>query len=466
MREAVDAMVGARRGFTEAAAGCGKTQLLGLLAADDRCGRQLLLTHTHAGVAAMKRRLNRLGVPPGKFLLDTIAGWCLRYGVAYPTISGLSRGDESAPDWPTVYPGAEAVVRSALGRRVLIQSYDGLLVDEYQDCIEPQHRVIQALADVLPCRAVGDPMQSVFGFDEPCVTGDEIAEAFELQPPLVYPWRWERDECNRALAGWLVSAREELRTNGRLTVGADAPVTWIPHADEQTWAEACRNAVAPRESTVAILQWPNQCITLARRLGGRWPIVEQFDDPDMLACSEVLAESDGPGAVREVFAFVSQRTTNMRTDLGRIVDAIASGRPTNRFRTHLDHLERLLRIAESPSPEAILAFVEGAVAEREWRLYRRECVNQFQMALRESSGQGLDCLPDAAAAARTRARHRGRRTHRRTIGTPLLVKGLEFDHAVVLWDPQHFSVKGLYVAITRASRSLTIVSRSRVLVPT
>lgn len=54
---------------------------------------------------------------------------------------------------------------------------------------------------------------------------------------------------------------------------------------------------------------------------------------------------------------------------------------------------------------------------------------------------------------------------RRTIGTPLLVKGLEFDHAAVLWDPEHFSVEGLYVAITRASKSLTIVSRSRDLVP-
>jgi DNA helicase IV len=47
----------------------------------------------------------------------------------------------------------------------------------------------------------------------------------------------------------------------------------------------------------------------------------------------------------------------------------------------------------------------------------------------------------------------------------LLVKGLEFDHAVLLWEPDHFSVQGLYVALTRASRSLTIVSSSRTLIP-
>ena len=64
-----------------------------------------------------------------------------------------------------------------------------------------------------------------------------------------------------------------------------------------------------------------------------------------------------------------------------------------------------------------------------------------------------------------RARHHGRQAHRRTIGTPLLVKGLEFDHAVLLWEPDHLSVEGLYVALTRASKSLTIVSRSRMLLP-
>jgi DNA helicase-2/ATP-dependent DNA helicase PcrA len=74
-------------------------------------------------------------------------------------------------------------------------------------------------------------------------------------------------------------------------------------------------------------------------------------------------------------------------------------------------------------------------------------------------------LPDAVAAARTRARHRGRQPHRRTIGTPLLVKGLEFDHAVLLCEPDHLSVEALYVALTRASKSLTIVSRSRTLIP-
>ena len=37
-------------------------------------------------------------VPHGKFHLDTIAGWCLRYGAAYPSISGFRPNAEGDPE--------------------------------------------------------------------------------------------------------------------------------------------------------------------------------------------------------------------------------------------------------------------------------------------------------------------------------------------------------------------------------
>lgn len=466
MADAVDAMLGVHRGFTVAAAGCGKTQLLGQVADDERSGRQLILTHTHAGVAALKKRLGDLGVPSSKFNLDTIAGWCLRWGAAYPAISGIAADAEADPDWPAAYPGAERVVRSELGRRVLAQSYDGVIVDEYQDCSRAQHAVVEAMALVLPCRGVGDPLQSVFGFrNDPVVSWQTVGSDFHMLPPLLHPWRWEREGHNGDLGRWLAGARTRLGDHGRLTIDPDAPVRWVEHKTEETWASVCRDAGAPGESTVAILKWPNQCIQLAKRLGGRWPVVERFDDPDLFCCAEDLANGDGPATVLALFKFLAERTTNLTRDIRRMVDAIAARRPLTRFSTHLDHLARLRQLAHAPSPKAALAVLDGVLGHSEWWTYRRECVYQLRAALRECIGGSLDDLPAAAAAARTRARHRGRRLHRRTIGTPLLVKGLEFDHAILLWEPQHLSVEGLYVAITRASKSLTIVSDSRVLVP-
>ena len=376
MTDAVEAMLGARRGFTVAAAGCGKTQLLGHFAADERSGRQLILTHTHAGVAAIKKRLDDLRVPSGKFHLDTIAGWCLRYGASYSGISGLPSDADVDPNWPATYPGAVAVVRSALGQRVLRQSYDGVIVDEYQDCSQAQHGVVEAIATVLPCRGVGDPLQSIFGFrdDDPSVTWTAIRDSFQVLRPLLHPWRWERNGHNRDLGCWLGEARKQLEQAGRLSIGRDAPVQWIPYESEDTWASACCNASdagGQHESTVAILKWPSQCVQLAQRLGGRWPVVEKFDDPELFKCAAALASGDGPGAVRTLFDFLAARMTHVGTDLRRIVDAIVEGRATTRFSTHLDHLARLRRLADAPSAKA--ALLRGSVLKLAFARQRCGC---------------------------------------------------------------------------------------------
>lgn len=470
---AVDAMLGSRRAFAVAAAGCGKTELLGQVVADQRSGRQLVLTHTHAGVAAIKKRLADMRVPHDKFHLDTIAGWCLRYGAAYPAISGFRAGAEADPDWASTYPGAEKVCRTALGKRVVSESYSGVLVDEYQDCSLKQHALVRSLAECVPCRGVGDPLQTIFGFrDDPVVPWDTIETDFQVvDGALTEPWRWRREGRNAALGEWLVAARTQLETTGRLAIANDAPVIWVQHDTTveapEAWATTCWNlGAAASETVVAILKWPDKCTDVAKRMGGRWPIVERFDDPDLLRLGIKLVDADGPTVVAEFVEFMSERLTGMGTALKTAVGAIKAGRGVSRITKNREHADRLSALAGVPTPANALVWLEGVLAQRsDWRLYRRECVLQLREALSHCSGDTFAELPHMIAAARTRARHRGRHTHRRTIGTPLLVKGLEFDHAVLLWEPDHLSVQGLYVALTRASKSLTIVSRSRTLIP-
>ena len=466
-------MLRSRRSFAVAAAGCGKTDLLARLVADQRSGRQLVLTHTHAGVAAIKKRLVDMHVPHAKFHLDTIAGWCLRYGAAYPSISGYLPGAEANPDWTATYPGAEQVCRTALGKKVIAESYSGVLVDEYQDCSLKQHALVSALAECIPCRGVGDPLQTIFGFrDDPVVPWTTIKSDFEVvDDALTEPWRWRREGHNAELGNWLVTARQQLEETGRLVIAEDAPITWVSHNNAieapSAWATACWNVNSQETETVAaILKWPNKCRELAKRIGGRWPIVERFDDPELLQLSVELVHADGPTVVAALVEFVSQRMTGMGTALRTAVDAIEAGRGVLRITKNREHADRLSTLANPPTPANALAWLSGVLANKDdWWLYRRECVFQLREALGHCTDETFAELPDMVAAARTRARHRGRHTHRRTIGTPLLVKGLEFDHAVLLWEPDHLSVQGLYVALTRASKSLTVVSRSRTLVP-
>jgi len=472
-KTAVQAMLASRRSFAVAAASCGKTELLGQLVADQRSGRQLVLTHTHAGISAIKKRLAKMHVPRDKFCVDTIAGWCLRYGAAYPAISGYRPGAEADPDWRAIYPGAENVCRTALGRRIISESYNGILVDEYQDCSLKQHALVRALAEYIPCRGVGDPLQTIFGFgDDPVVPWANVKSDFDvMDDALTEPWRWRRKGTNLALGEWLIAVRKQLTETGRLVIADDAPVTWVQHnaAAEapEAWAATCWSVNAPTNETVsAILKWPSQCKDLARRMGGRWPIVERFDDPDLLQLGVRLVSADGPVVVEALVKFVSERMTGVGTALKTAVDAIKAGRGISRIAKNRDHADRLSALANAPTPANALAWLEGVLAHKgDWWLYRRECVFQLREALRRCTSNTFVELPERVAAARTRARHLGRHTNHRTIGTPLLVKGLEFDHAVLLWEPAHLSVQGLYVALTRASKSLTIVSNSRTLIP-
>lgn len=464
--DAVASMLAARRGFTEAAAGCGKTQLLTSIVADERFGTQLLLTHTHAGVAALRKRLRHRGIAEKRFHLDTLAGWCLRWATAYPSISGVSAMREGAPDWKLVYMGARKVLGTTLGRRVLAASYDGVLIDEYQDCTPLQHQVVEAISDAISCRGVGDDMQAIFDFGpDGVIEWPVVKNFFAMQAPLEHPWRWQRDGCNSALGAWLKEARREIRTQGKLTVARDAPIQWVASRDLPLLARTCRSVVRSGETAVGIQKMTNRdCLPLAKCLGRGWPVIEAFDHNGLPKCAKELAAADGRLAVMLVMEFLKPRVTNAYTALRGMMQAVRDGKDTHRIRKNRDHLDRMEALASSATPEAALALAEGIIQQDGWWLYRPECVRQLLAALREISGGTLAELPEAVAAARARARHRGRLVPSRVLATPLLVKGLEFDHAVVM-NPEQMTAREIYVAITRGTKSLAVVSASRIIYP-
>lgn len=70
-----------------------------------------------------------------------------------------------------------------------------------------------------------------------------------------------------------------------------------------------------------------------------------------------------------------------------------------------------------------------------------------------------DTLTDAIWDVQNRIRHTGRSIGKRSIGSTLLVKGLEFEHVVII-HADNMSRKDWYVALTRATNSVTILSPS------
>jgi DNA helicase-2/ATP-dependent DNA helicase PcrA len=101
-----------------------------------------------------------------------------------------------------------------------------------------------------------------------------------------------------------------------------------------------------------------------------------------------------------------------------------------------------------------------------WKLFRGELWRDAERAATEVAAGRADSMMTAVANVRRRISVSGRRLPKRTVSTPLLLKGLEFDH-VVIPDASAFEresqaqAKLFYVAISRATRSLTIASPER-----
>jgi hypothetical protein len=127
-------------------------------------------------------------------------------------------------------------------------------------------------------------------------------------------------------------------------------------------------------------------------------------------------------------------------------------------------VQSLVGVAETLDLSAVLEAMAAVEAIPERVLFRREMWREMRRTVRAFAATDQPTLPGTAWHVRDGGRQRGRRVDGRTISRTVLVKGLEFDNVVVL-DADRHNVRSLYVALTRASLSLTVLSRDDLLTP-
>jgi hypothetical protein len=118
-----------------------------------------------------------------------------------------------------------------------------------------------------------------------------------------------------------------------------------------------------------------------------------------------------------------------------------------------------------PTSSTTADFLSALKAIDEVKVTRADLFSRVTGILRKHVLHPQLTLGQVAEKYHAEFRYKGRPSGRRKlIGTTLLVKGLEFDHAIVL-DADSLSRKELYVAMTRGAKSLTIISSCPVLRP-
>jgi hypothetical protein len=445
-----------------AAAGCGKTEEISKAVALSTSGRQLVLTHTHAGVRSLRNRFRAMGIPPRQYHVDTIAGWALGCAAAYPTLSGLSDLTPTGDAWRDVYRAALELVKKPFYRKVLQASYDGIFVDEYQDCVSSQHKFIMALADALPCRVLCDPLQGIFDFqkDDPIVKWQtDIKPNFIRLPDLTTPWRWTN--ANNQLGKFLSNLRQAL-IQGKPIELRGSPIQWLPCTPNNQRKTCFELAQANEKSVVAIHRWSQSAHKFASTLKGLYTSMEEIECKDLMMWSERIEQAQRLSRPLAVIDFAAMCMTKVSSELRSVREQFSKEKKPQikPNRKHLDIILALLEVVSRDDMSPVLESLQLISQINGTVLYRRELWYEMIRAIKAYQADGFDSLRDAAWATRDQARRFGRRTgDYRVVSRTLLVKGLEFDHVVVL-DADQLDLKNLYVAMTRGSKSLTVLSKS------
>ena len=461
--------------YVVAPAGFGKTYLIAAAVSRGAHGRQLVLTHTYAGVGALRSKMRELRVPNAAFQIDTIASWALRLARAYSATSGWAAERPTDSEWARLYAVCSALLDRDFIRRIVRASYGGLYVDEYQDCSIGQHELVLRLARDLPCRVLGDPLQAIFDFDGQRVDWErDVAAAFERAGTLEIPQRWVRAGTPE-IGAWLQRVRHSIETGQSISLDETVPngVT-IKRASStndltRVQGNTCRYFRCDSQSTAIAIhegshQGKQKCHTLAKNVAGIFSSIEEIEGRALFSIVQKLERATtNQGRLKTVVAFAAQCMTSVNASLSAATKRGERTEVRSNTRNPAVAVAANAYLAE-PSSATMLSLLLAVRALNAVEVVRADLLNRMTGVLRKHALNPSLLLREAAEKYHAEFRNRGRPVGRKLIGTTLLIKGLEFDHAIIL-DAESLSKRELYVALTRGSRSLTIVSSSPTLNP-
>jgi hypothetical protein len=453
----------------EMPAGTGKTHLLAasVLVAARRGQRSLILTHTNAGVDALRKRLKTFGVESIFIRIETITSWAFTLVRSYPSLAELTVPE--LPDWTdsSKYIDAAArVLNYQAVQRMHTVSFDFLFIDEYQDCNVRQHEFLNAINDAVSNTVIfGDRLQGIFGFGgETLVDWDgHVFPRYPLLPVEHKAHRWAT--VNPELGAWLLGLRAGMKHGESLDLSiVNIPgVTWVNSA-QSSLADIAFSFRDYSETVLILDKWSNDVARHASRLGGSYSVMEDIRGRFML---DELSKLPPDGSYDIAF-WLASFAKQCLVGLSGIDSAILWKLRQDQAVGHLRRegleavVEDLEKLRMHPSYAGAVGVARRLVVTPGLRVYRWEAWTDTLGAIEESIVSGSTPLTEFEKI-RDRLRRSGRRSHTRIASRTLLVKGLEYDHVVIADSTKLRDPRNLYVALTRARRSITVFGPSPIL---
>lgn len=440
-------------GAIVAPAGHGKTYTIGQTVKAHPEMSILVLTHTHAGIAALK---NQIGSRPIRQLrIETIASFALKIARAFPKHGGWNEAE--GVDMDAAHISANQAMHSRTILNVVCAPFDLMIVDEYQDCSLIQASIIDLMTSQVPTVVVGDPLQGIYDFgSQPSVNWSGTSTNLPYIDTLPIPHRWSK--TNPSLGEWLLSVRQNLLADK--SVIFNQSVMEVIQLDRKPAEGGLSGLIMDRVSTAIITPdsaVPHAIPRIARSYRGRARVAEAAAYPELHKAAQNYNASD---PVRNLLALIElaskSKTAVIEGPVRTLRDNLRDHGVASRRRSQ----EPIVLVAQSHlecgSAESAAGFLRAVIAHGTY-IYRPELTALMFRSLKMKSVHDELSLDECVEVVLEQRNHMKLPERQgAVVGSTLRLKGLEFDTVVVL-DPMSIpNAKHFYVAMTRATRRLIV----------
>lgn len=428
--------------------------------------RQLVLTHTHAGVASLKLKLVDAKIPSSLYELSTISAFAQRLAVSYTRSEHAARRAARNPEYFNwVISRAKELAECKFIADLVASSYGGVIVDEYQDCTIKQHDLIVEIARQLPLRALGDPLQGIFGFrDNPIVDFDTHLSGFSKYE-LSTPHRWI--ETNPILGNEIADLRRQLQSGPNIDFSRFTEIKYkhLSFADYQRCFIGLCHLLCKEGTTVVIVSdsmGRDARTNVARFFNGSCSIVEAIDDREFYEMAQLMDGLNKETAKRYFYSIASRVFFKAGVDEWISDKGVKTKKDIVKRRLSEPLSEAMALLGDAPTSENFCRCLQLLSKLPNVTVLNHE---KYFSLLSASHIANVECTTvlDSMVKERDMVRGVGRKIRQFAVGTTLLTKGLEFDNVIVVNKGNKFNLNTLsgkrnfYVAISRACRKLHII---------
>jgi DNA helicase-2/ATP-dependent DNA helicase PcrA len=435
-------------------------------------GKQLILTHTHAGVASIKEKIKNAKIHSSSYHVETITSYAQKYVNSFYIGDDIPDQENGKNYFPFIIEKATQIFKIKPITEIIRATYCGLFVDEYQDCNLSQHNLIKELSNLLPTRILGDYLQGIFGF-----TGDLVdlnnSEQFRTfinnKIELTTPWRWKKAN-NDLLGNQLKKIRKKLINKESLDLNSFNAIEFVQlrKGDLRNFRSDYYRKIWSLVNEKSLLIIHPQSANIIPRIKfvqsfkNNFRLLESIDDKKFYSLAKKIDDSENEHIIiiiKEICLEIFNKTEIKKwfndRDLKRKSkqeDKILIEPIKNIF----DSLKSEISFSKIAKSLDLISKLPGIIC------YRKEIFNNITSALIEAKSESLTVL-EAMKKRRNKIRVIGRKVYGKCIGTTLLTKGLEFETVVILNAHTFDCPKHLYVALTRASKRLIVISEQNIL---